>query len=98
MTQVRRQHSKQVKFQAAMEGEKTIQQISQTYAVHQSVLMRTPSEDQTAELHRKVGQFTMEIDFFAMFLPEHPLSIRSQCSLLEICRSGAYYCPQAARN
>jgi transposase len=85
MTQVRRQHSKQVKFRAAMDmvkGEKTIQQISQTYAVHQSVLMRwkktlteegprlfedqrkkTPSEDQTAELQRKVGQLTMEIDF-----------------------------------
>ena len=73
MTQVRRQHSKQVKFQAAMDmvkGEKTIQQISQTYAVHQSVLMRWKKtlteegprlfEDQASELQRKVGQLTME--------------------------------------
>ncbi len=29
-----------------------------------------------------------------MVLPEHPLSIRAQCSLLGVHRSGAYYCPK----
>lgn len=85
MTKIRRHHSKQTKFNAAIDmvkGEETIQQISQKYAIHQSVLLRwkkllteegprlfedhrkkLPSDDQTAELQRKVGQLTMEIDF-----------------------------------
>ncbi len=43
MTKVRKSHSKQTKFNAAVDllkGEKTLQQISQEYGVHQSILKR----------------------------------------------------------
>jgi transposase-like protein len=43
MTTIRRKHSKQIKFKAALEllkSEKTISQLCQEYGVHQSVLQR----------------------------------------------------------
>jgi len=43
MTTIRKKHSKQIKFKAALtlcKGEKTVAQISQEYGVHQSVLHR----------------------------------------------------------
>jgi transposase len=41
MTKIREQHSKQIKFRAALavcQGDKTLAEISQEYGVHQSVL------------------------------------------------------------
>ena len=84
-TNIKKKHSKQVKFEAALalhKSEKTASQISQEYGVHQNVLQRWKKKlmeegpelfedqrhkknvvDQSADLERKIGQLTMEIDF-----------------------------------
>jgi transposase len=55
MSKIRKQHSKQVKFKAALEvvkSEKTLQEISTVYGVHQSVLQKWKRQllDEGAEL------------------------------------------------
>lgn len=89
-TNLKKKHSKQVKFKAAIElfkSDKTASQISQEYGVHQNVLQRWKkklieegpelfedqrqkkiSSDPSADLERKIGQLTMEVDFLKKVL------------------------------
>jgi transposase len=87
---IRKKHSKQLKFKAALalyKSEKTVSQISQEYGVHQNVLQRWKKKlmeegpevfedqrqkksvsDPSADLERKIGQLTMEVDFLKKVL------------------------------
>ncbi len=89
-TNLKKKHSKQVKFKAALElykSDKTASQVSQEYGVHQNVLQRWKKQlieegpeifedqrqrksanDPTAQLERKIGQLTMELDFLKKVL------------------------------
>lgn len=89
-TNLKKKHSKQVKFKAALElykSDKTVSQVSQEYGVHQNVLQRWKKQlieegpeifedqrqkkstsDPTAQLERKIGQLTMELDFLKKVL------------------------------
>lgn len=86
MTKIRQKHNKQTKFKAAMalyKSDKTVSEISQQFAIHQSVLHRwkktlleqgpeifadqnakkLETDPSIANLERKIGQLTMELDF-----------------------------------
>ena len=89
-TNLKKKHSKQVKFKAALElykSDKTASQVSQEYGIHQNVLQRWKKQlieegpeifedqrqkknpsDSTAQLERKIGQLTMELDFLKKVL------------------------------
>ena len=89
-TNLKKKHSKQVKFKAALElykSDKTASQVSQEYGIHQNVLQRWKNQlieegpeifedqrqkknpsDSTAQLERKIGQLTMELDFLKKVL------------------------------
>jgi transposase-like protein len=89
-TNLKKKHSKQVKFKAALDlykSDKTASQVSQEYGVHQNVLQRWKKQlieegpeifedqrqkksasDPTAQLERKIGQLTMELDFLKKVL------------------------------
>ena len=89
-TNLKKKHSKQVKFKAALElykSDKTANQVSQEYGVHQNVLQswkkklitegpeifedqrqKKNTSDPTAQLERKIGQLTMELDFLKKVL------------------------------
>ena len=89
-TNLKKKHSKQVKFKAALElykSDKTESQVSQEYGIHQNVLQRWKKQlieegpeifedqrqkknpsDSTAQLERKIGQLTMELDFLKKVL------------------------------
>ena len=77
-------------------------------SVYQSARDKKGSEQaHTKELHAKIGELTLEIDFLSQSARSlerarrkklvdhnHDLSVVRQCKLLEVNRSSVYYCPK----